>query len=194
MKNHNAPRSIQEHISIQQVGTETLVYDEQRHKAFCLNEVSSIIWRLADGEHTVAQISAAASLQLKAAVNEEIVLFALEELRRDGLIEPLSTSEIGLTVSRRAMLRRLAVGGAMLLPVVAAIVAPTAAQAYSGCFDCDDSQPAQVNQSARAKAKHQQLNRSNALSPIPYSNAPTFSPYMGPGIGQPIDIDPKLQQ
>src|ERR1700678_159029 len=86
MKNHNAPRSIQEHISIQQVGTETLVYDEQRHKAFCLNEVSSIIWRLADGEHTVAQISAAASLQLKAAVNEEIVLFALEELRRDGLI------------------------------------------------------------------------------------------------------------
>ena len=32
----------------------------------------------------------------------------------------------------------------MLLPAVAAIVAPTAAQAYSGCVDCSDSQAARA--------------------------------------------------
>jgi hypothetical protein len=141
VKNQVAPRSIRQHVSVQQVGTETLVYDERRNKAFCLNESSSVIWRLSNGDNTVTQIAAAASLELKTPVGEELVLFALEELRRDGLIEPSSTAKAGTTLSRRAMLQKLGVGGAMLLPAIAAIVAPTAAQAYSGCFDCSDSSP-----------------------------------------------------
>src|ERR1700678_3939382 len=132
MNSQDTPRNIQYDLSIQQGGTETLVYDERRHKAFCLNEISSVLWRLADGERTAAQMSAAASLQLKAPVTEELVLVAIEELRRDGLIEPSPTPEAAPTISRRDLLQRLGVGGAMLLPVIAAIVAPTAAQAYSG--------------------------------------------------------------
>jgi Coenzyme PQQ synthesis protein D (PqqD) len=196
MNDQNAPRSIRQNISIQQVGTETLVYDETRHKAFCLNETSSVIWRLADGERTVAQMSAAASHHLGAPVSEEIVLFALDEFRRDGLIEPSFGTKDMETVSRRDMLQRLAVGGVMLLPVIAVIVAPTAAQAYSGCFDCDASQTIQANQSARgkqlARARSQQLSNPNTLSPLPGS-VPTFSPYTAPEIGQPIVIDPELQ-
>ena len=136
MKSLETPRRLQHDLSIQQVGRETLVYDERGHKAYCLNEISSVLWRLADGEHTVAQMSAAASLELGVSVSEASVLFAMEELRRDGLVEPLTSAETGEPVSRRAMLQQLAVSGAMLLPVVAAIVAPTAAQAYSGCIDC----------------------------------------------------------
>jgi hypothetical protein len=136
MTNDKAPRSLQQHISVQQVGLETLVYDEIRHKAFCLNESSSVIWRLADGERTVAQIRVAASLQLGCEVSDEFVLFALEELRRDGLVEPPSIVGAEAAISRRVMLQRLGIGGALLLPIIAAVVAPPAALAYSGCVDC----------------------------------------------------------
>jgi hypothetical protein len=126
------------------------VYHEGRHEAFCLNESSSVIWKLANGERTVAQIGSEASIQLKTPVSEDLVVYAIGELREDGLIEPSPTGHIGPAISRRAVLQRLGVGGAMLLPVVAAIVAPTAAQAYSGCFDCTSSQAVRTKRKQRA--------------------------------------------
>jgi hypothetical protein len=153
MDSHELPRSVQAHISKQRIGAETLLYDGLRHKAFCLNESSSIVWRLANGERSIAQICAAAGLELKTSVSEELVLFAVEELRRDGLMEPSIRHSAGQAITRRIMLQRLGVGGAMLLPVISAIVAPTAAQAYSGCFDCATAaeRPSEINQ-ARARA------------------------------------------
>jgi len=148
MKHHDAPCRIFEQLSIQRIGTETLLYDERRHQAFCLNQSSSVIWQLANGANSIAQIAAEASVQLQSSVTEEFVLFALDQLRTDGLIHSSSHAESTPAISRRALLQRLGVGGAMLLPAVAAIVAPTAAQAYSGCFDCS------VSQASRQK-KHQ---------------------------------------
>jgi hypothetical protein len=182
MKSPQAPRRIQEEISVQQVGTETLVYDERRHKAFCLNESSSVIWRLCDGEHSIAQIAAVASSELGTSLSEEFVLFAVEELCADGLIEPSSTVEPRRTVSRRTILQSLGAGGALLLPAVAAIFAPTAAQAYSGCFDCDDVEQAEAAQRARAAAQAanstvKPLIDSTLFTPIPGSSVPPASAY-----------------
>jgi hypothetical protein len=146
---------MREHISIQQTGTETLVYDERRHLAFCLNESSSIIWNLADGERTILEISRAASLRLRTPVSEEFVLFALKELQADGLVQPTPIAEAGTALSRRAILRKLGAGGALLLPAVAAIVAPTAAQAYNGCVDCSVSQAAKARKQRAAKSPTQ---------------------------------------
>jgi hypothetical protein len=114
----------------------------------------------------VAQIRAAAALELKAEVSEEFVLFALEELRRDGLVEPLPAASVP-TISRRAMLQRLGVGGALLVPAVAAIVAPTAAQAYSGCVDCASITPIQ----SRARSRQLKTNQIDPITglPVPYS-------------------------
>ena len=133
MKSRETPRSIRQGMSVQQIGTETLVYDERRHLAFCLNESSSVIWRLADGEHTIAAIREAASAELKTQLSEDFVLYALGELRRDGLVE---TSEVDsrATISRRAVLQKLGVGGALLRHANAPIVALTAVQAYTGAF------------------------------------------------------------
>ena len=109
-----APRSVQQHISTQQVGAETLVYDELRHMAFCLNATSSAVWRLADGRRSIAQIATASSLELCAMVSEELVCYAVEELRRDGLMEAASSrcEDCAGDSPRRAMLQRLGVGGA----------------------------------------------------------------------------------
>jgi hypothetical protein len=152
MTHRDAPCRIREHLSIQQIGSETLVYDERRHLAFCLNESSSVIWSLANGEHTIVQIARAASIQLKTPVSEDLVLFALKELQKDGLVEHTPIAEAGKTISRRAMLQRLGAGGAMLLPIVSTIIAPTAAQAYGGCFDCSASQAAQAARARKQRA------------------------------------------
>jgi hypothetical protein len=137
------PRRITQDVSVQQVGAETLIYDGRRHLAFCLNASSAVVWRMADGTRTIAQMSNAASLELGAEMSEDLVRFSIETLGVDGLIEPATeaetNSDAARNISRRAMLQRLGVGGAMLLPVVASIVAPTAAQAYNGCVDCSTS-------------------------------------------------------
>ena len=143
MANTETPRSIQQDVSIQQIGTETLLYDGRRHLAFCLNASSAVVWRLANGTNTISQMSEAASFELGVGLSEDLVRFTVDTLRSDGLIELATETEVGIDaapcISRRAMLQRLGAGGAMLLPVVASIVAPTAAQAYSGCVDCSAS-------------------------------------------------------
>ena len=103
MKHHDAPCRIFEQISIQRIGTETLLYDERRHQAFCLNQSSSVIWQLANGANSIAQIAAEASVQLQSSVTEEFVLFALDQLRTDGLIHSSSHAESTPAISRRAI-------------------------------------------------------------------------------------------
>lgn len=153
MKSREAPRSIQHSISVQQVGTETLVYDECSHRAFCLNESASVIWRVANGERGITEICAEASRELHSPVSEELVVFALRELHEVGLIEPSPTVGDGLSISRRVMLQRLGLGAAMLLPAIAIIVAPTAAQAYNGCVDCTSSQAVTAARKRQSAAK-----------------------------------------
>jgi hypothetical protein len=166
MKSREAPRSIQQEISVQRIGTETLVYDERRHRAYCLNESSSLVWMLANGERTIAEIREAASVELKTPVSEEFVLYAIAELRRDGLMQSPAVSEVGPTITRRAMLQRLGAGGMLLLPAIASIVAPTAAQAYSGCVDCSSEA---ASRAARARRAQQSSGSSSGISPIPSS-------------------------
>ena len=121
---------------IETVDGETLLYDQQRHKAFCLNCIASAIWRLCDGAHNTAQIADAASVELGTAISEEAVLLAFEDFRRDDLIEPSVEPLPAAMLSRRDIAIKLGVSAAMMLPVIAAVVAPRAAQAYSGCADC----------------------------------------------------------
>ena len=117
------------HVSVQSVGLETLVYDEARHKAFCLNPISALVWRLADGRHDASKIAEAASVELKHLVTEEIVLYALGQLQQDGLLECGSVVHVA---SRRELVKKLGYGAAMLMPVVTAVFAPKAAEAYGG--------------------------------------------------------------
>jgi hypothetical protein len=140
-------RKVSQNISVQEIGAELLIYDELRHQAFCLNPTSAAIWSLCDGARAVAQIAAAATARLGTEIPEEMVRLGLRDLRLEGLLEaglletPAQPAAIP-AVSRRAILRRMGAGAALLLPAIAAIVAPTAAEAYSGCADCTSSEAA----------------------------------------------------
>ena len=136
------PRQLNRGLSTHHIDGETLIYDERRHKAFCLDRVASAIWSRCDGRHSIAEMAADASLELAAPVSEDAVLIALAQFEDDRLLEaePVAAGEIPLAtlgmVSRRNMIARFGASAVVLLPVVAAVMAPTAAQAYTGCFDC----------------------------------------------------------
>jgi hypothetical protein len=135
------PRSLKHDLSIQQVGDETLVYDERRHQAFCLNQVSSAVWAHCDGTKSVEQIVAALRIQLAQPVTEEIVRLALSQMEENGLLEPSVNSHIDANlaavspISRRSMMTRVGAGAVMMLPAIAAVMAPKPAQAYNGGVD-----------------------------------------------------------
>jgi hypothetical protein len=151
MSHQEMPRSIQQDICVEQIGPETLVYNERSHKAFCLNATSSAVWRKCDGAHTIEQIAAAVTFELATPVSEELVQYALGELRRDGLLEASPVSTVAPGISRRDMMQKLGFRAALLLPVVAMVTAPKAAHATSGCVDCvppdDSNQPESTDKS-----------------------------------------------
>ncbi len=138
MSNDALPNKVRQNFSVQKVGVETLVYDELRHRAFCLNRTSSAIWRMCDGTRTVANMAEAATLELGAPVSDEVVRLALADLRRDGLVEAELAPAIPAEISRRRLLRTLG-ATALLLPSIAAVAPLPAAAQYNGCFDCTDT-------------------------------------------------------
>jgi hypothetical protein len=81
MLNQVLPLRITRNVSTQQVGLETLVYDERRHRAFCMNATSSAVWRECNGARTTGQIAERTSVELSTPVSEEMVQLAVRGAR-----------------------------------------------------------------------------------------------------------------
>ena len=121
-----APRARQEDLVTEGLDDETLVYDMRSHKAHCLNRTAALVWGRCDGRATVAEMAAALEKELGVGVRAEVVWVALEQLEKAQLLVgdlPKVMAKRGL--SRRDVIRRVGVG-AIALPLVASILAPTA--------------------------------------------------------------------
>jgi len=125
------------HLTLQVVDTETLLYDERSHRAWCLNPSSACIWRLCDGRSTIGQIAARASVELGSPVSDDLVLLTLTNLQEQDLLEPGSFTPLPDGLTRRQMMGRVGLAAAALLPVIAAITAlpPSAAASIGGVDD-----------------------------------------------------------
>ena len=120
------PAARQEGLIVQELSDEVLVYDEQRHKAHCLNQTAAVVWRQCDGRRGAPEVARRASAEMGATVGEEMVWLAVEELGKRGLLR--ERLGVGGT-SRREVMKRLGLGAAVALPLVTTIVAPEAAEA-----------------------------------------------------------------
>lgn len=125
------PAARRENLVVKTIADEVLVYDLEHHRAHRLNGAASAVWRLCDGTRTAGEIAAAAR-DRGAPVAPEAVDYALAELGRARLLAA-PVARAGLT--RRQLVQRL--GTAAALPLVASLVAPTAAQAQSCLQDGD---------------------------------------------------------
>jgi hypothetical protein len=126
------PKARNNNIVVQSLKDEVLIYDKAVDKAFCLNKTASIVWNLCDEKKTIFEISRELSDNLRSLAGEDFVWLALAELKQHNLLinaEALPERYKGL--SRREVIRRVAVASAVTLPLITGIVAPTVAAAQS---------------------------------------------------------------
>lgn len=126
------PTARKSDIVMQEIDGETLIYDLISNKAFNLNHTSAMVWTLCDGTRTAADIAKNMSGRLDSVVNEDFVWLALEQLKKDNLLEDSTEIIVPFEgLSRREVIRKVGLASLVALPVVASLVAPTAVQAQS---------------------------------------------------------------
>lgn len=129
----NKPLCRKANIVIQEFENEILIYDLNINTAFCLNQTSALVYQLCDGTKTVAEISDLMSKMLKTLVSEDIVWLAINELKKNNLLEnetDLTNHFAGLT--RREAVKRVGLTTMVALPIISSIIAPSAIMAQTG--------------------------------------------------------------
>lgn len=127
------PIARKNNLVIQEMGNEILIYDLKTNKALSLNETSGLVWQLSNGDRTISQIAETVTQKLNFAVKEDFVWLALEQLKKENLLE----NEADITskfqgASRREVIRKIGFASLVTLPMISTIIAPTALQAQSG--------------------------------------------------------------
>jgi hypothetical protein len=134
------PQARRDGLVINELPEEIIIYDLETNEAHCLNRTASLVWKHCDGRTTPAKIAANLQKELKAPVNEDLVWYALGQLGKDRLlIESIARppAAAGVQLSRRDLVKRLGLAAVIAVPLITTIVAPTAAEAASGCVDCN---------------------------------------------------------
>jgi Coenzyme PQQ synthesis protein D (PqqD) len=124
------PRARREHLVVQDLPDELLIYDLERHKAFCLNRTAASVWQGSNGRRTIEELARLVERELRNPIDESLVWLALEQLNRHSLLaEKIELPIAEERMTRREMARALGFATAALVPLITAITAPTAAQA-----------------------------------------------------------------
>jgi pyrroloquinoline quinone biosynthesis protein D len=124
------PKARKHQLITKELGGEMLVYDRNSDEAHCLNATAARVWAQCDGRTTVAEMAHLLEDEMKTPVAEDVVWFALEQLRKSRLLQEswAMRAPVG-QMSRRVMVRRLGIAAAVTVPLVTSIMAPTAAAA-----------------------------------------------------------------
>lgn len=133
-ENARLPVARTEGLIVEQVGPETVVFDEDSSQAHGLNPLAAAVFAGSDGRTSLTQLAEFASDRLGEPVDVEQVQDALVQLDELGLMASAPN-----VISRRAMLRKTAagaaVGAAFATPLVTSILTPAYAQVSPGA-DC----------------------------------------------------------
>jgi hypothetical protein len=142
MREQFMPSARRAGLVVRELDEEVLVYDEEAHRAHCLNRTAALVWKSCDGETPVRAIAERVGEAFSSGISEEVVWLALERLAESGLLAPSARGHApqGL-VSRRRMIGRLALAAAISVPLVTSIVSPTPAEAQSPCNESNCPPP-----------------------------------------------------
>ncbi len=132
MKNHIVPKARKENLVVQELDGEVLIYDLNTNKAFCLNEASALVWQACDGNKDVSEIRKSLGKQLNSTVNDDFVWLALDQLKKENLIENKDEIVADFNgMSRREVIRKVGFASVVALPLISSMIAPTAISAQS---------------------------------------------------------------
>lgn len=114
-------------LVVQLFDDETLIYDLSVSKAFCLNENAARIFKACEEGKTFEDLKKTAEF------SDDVIFFALDELKRFDLIEDYEDSASPFhNLSRRDVIKKIGFSSMVALPAIYALIAPTAVQAQSG--------------------------------------------------------------
>jgi Coenzyme PQQ synthesis protein D (PqqD) len=132
------PKARKEKLVVREFANELLVYDKERHEAHCLNRTAALVWKHCDGHTSVEEISHHLAAETggdgRTTVDERLVWYALNQFKRDHLLENELEVPAGVLASmngglnRRQVMRVLGIS-IVALPLVTSMIAPTPAQA-----------------------------------------------------------------
>lgn len=125
------PRARVRGLVVERLPEETLVYDQERHRAHCLNPTAARIFELCDGRASVAEIGRGVERSLGAEIPEEAIWLGVRRLAAAHLLEQEVPE--GRGISRRRALRTLGRAAAFALPLVSSILVPSGALAGMTC-------------------------------------------------------------
>lgn len=118
-------------LTVRELDDEVLIYDPETTRASCLNAFAAEVLMRCDGQRTSAEIAQDLPFD---DVDDRLVILALADLQKAQLLEAHGTIDTAALIgsSRRAFLKRIAVGTAVAVPVVTGLRMPAAAQAATG--------------------------------------------------------------
>ena len=122
-------------VLVQDLKDEVLIYDKNKNKSYCLNSTAKTVFNACDGTTTLEDLKHQSSLP------DDVIYLSLDEIKRNDLIEESYVSPFA-GVSRREVIKRVGLASMVALPVIFGLIAPTAANAQSGCVA--DGQPGSV--------------------------------------------------
>jgi hypothetical protein len=121
------PKARTENLVEQNLGTEILIYDLNIHKAFNLNETSSIVYKACDGKASFDE------LKRQYKFTDDFIFLALDELKKNNLLANNTSYQSPFSgTNRREVIKRVGLATMFALPLITGLIAPTAAQAASG--------------------------------------------------------------
>ena len=108
-------------IFVENLPEEAVLYDKTNNKVHCLNKAAAAIWDSCDGTRTVDDLAHIAGTKLGAPSDRKVVLRALAELEKAGLMEAgnFVVPDAGLA-SRREAVGKIALAGTALVATIIA--------------------------------------------------------------------------
>lgn len=120
------PKARNENIVVQNLPQEVLIYDLATDRAFCLNETLHAVFIACDGKTTFEE------LKRRHHLTDDLIHFALDELRANDLLADSTGGDSYFGgLSRREVIKRVALTSMVAVPVISGLIAPRAAQAAS---------------------------------------------------------------
>jgi hypothetical protein len=123
------PRARTNRLVTRDLDDELLVYDLDRHKAYCLNRIAMQVFRHCDGETTIPDMARRIGEAVSMPVSEDVIRLSLARLEKAHLLD--SAAAQVFHTSRREILSTLGRAAVVVMPLVTAIAVPTSAQAQA---------------------------------------------------------------
>lgn len=128
----SAPLARRQQLIINETTQHIIVYDERSNHIHQLNATSAAVWRHCDGLHSVTDLQRLVSLDLGERVPMGSITLALAQLSDANLLEiPWVAASPPQRQSRRSLLRKTVITGAIAAPTLISISVPHAAAAQS---------------------------------------------------------------